>query len=240
MYKVAIPASLLLFATAAQAQDISPAFDMTTMSNWTSQGAALEQMKRQTRTQIAPRRAPVHPKIAPAQIIARMAYRPDPAVRRQVYLRAVAAIQKGSPQDAAQLRGQLASGKLRATVAQYLANYGMSPNNVVDTTALYLASSWFASRASAADPSPAQMRGLRQQVAVVFSSMPALLGASNAAKQELAEASIVQSVIASALANKAAADPKVAGIVKSSAVRAVGDMYQIDLLQLNLTGQGLR
>ena len=235
----ALPA--MLVASPLAAQDVAPALDPTTMIGYAGTVAAGQYAQRDFGRQLSRTRSqPRAPAANAAALAARTSYRPDPAVRQQVYARAVATIQKASPEDAAQLRTKLANGTLRAAATKYLSGYGMSPNNVVDTTALYLASAWFASRASAGDPPPAQMKGLRRQVALTFATMPRLMGASNAAKQELAEANIIQSVIAGSLANQAASDPKIAGSVRASVVRAVRDMYQLDLTQLNLTAQGLR
>lgn len=230
-----------LVATGASAQDAIMALNPTTMIGYagTTAGNAYKPRDfgpRLSRARSRPRPAAV----SPIAVISRIAFRPDPAVRRQAYSHAVAAIQRVSPPDAAQLRTQLASGRLRSAATSYLGRYGMSPNNLVDTTALYLASAWFATRASAGDPSPAQMAGLRRQVALTFATMPRVLGAGDAAKQALAEANIIQAALTGSLANAAAADPKVAGSVRINVARAVQDTYQLDLTRLNLTAQGLR
>lgn len=241
-YAVALIASCTsLVATGASAQDAIMALNPTTMIGYagTTAGNAYKPRDfgpRLSRTRAQPRTSSVNA----AQIAARTSYRPDPAVRRQVYLRAVAGFQKASPEDAAKLRVQLANGRLRSGVASYMGRYGMSANNVIDTTTLYLAAAWFASRASAGDPSPAQMSGLRRQVALTYAGMPQVLGASNAAKQELAEGNIIQASLASTLANQAARDPKIAGAVRAAVTRAVADMYHLDLTRLNLTGGGFR
>lgn len=235
----ALPA--LLAAAPLAAQDFVPALDPTTMVGYAGTVAAGQYAQRDFGARLARSRAqPRSPAASAAGLAARTSYRPDPAVRRQVYTRAIATIQKANPEDAAQLRTQLGNGQLRAGVASYLGRYGMSANNVVDTTALFLAAAWFASRASAGDPSPAQMRGLRTQVALTFATMPRLLSASNAAKQELAESNIIQASLSSTLANQAARDPKIAGAVRAAAVRAVRETYQLDLSRLNLTANGLR
>lgn len=70
--------------------------------------------------------------------------------------------------------------------------------------------------------------------------MPQVLSATNAAKQELAEANIIQAVITGSLANRPASDAKVAGAVRAAVTRAVRDMYQLDLTRMTLTAQGLR
>lgn len=232
IWKVAVLPALFVSVPLA-AQDIAPALDPGTMIGYAGVVAAGEYAQRDLGSRLTKARAqPRAPVASPAAIVARTSYRADPAVRRKVYTRAVATIQKASPQDAAQLRTQLANGQLRAGVAAFLQRYGMSANNVVDTTPLYLATAWFAAWADSGNPSLAQVRGLRAQVAQAYATMPGLLRASDAAKQELAEATIIEAWLASTMANQAAQDRKIAGAVRAAVTRAVRDMYQLDILSI--------
>lgn len=239
---LAAAAALATLAAPAFAQDAIMALNPTTMIGYAGTTAGNAYKPRDfgpqlNRTRSQPR-APAQAN--PAAVLARTAFQPSAAVRQQAYARAVAVIGRASPEDGARLRTALSSGQIRTAAARYLGNYGMSPNNLVDTTALYLASAWFAAHANGGDPTPAQMKGLRRQVALTYSTMPRVLAASSAAKQELAEANIIQAVIAGALANQAAADPKIRGTVRTSVSGAVRETYGLDLTRLNLTAQGLR
>lgn len=233
-----------LFATAPlAAQDISPALDPTSMIGHAGTIAADQHLRREMGARLASRSAaPTRARSGPSlpQVMARTAFRPDPAVRQQVYARAVAQMQKVNPADAAKLKQELVSGRMRKAVADYLARYGMSANNLVDTTAVYLAAAWFASRASTGDPTPAQFRGLRAQVASVYATMPQVLGASNAVKQELSEANIFQAWVSSSVANEAARNPRASARARAAVVQGVKASYQLDLSRMNLTAQGLR
>jgi len=175
-----------------------------------------------------------------AQIVARTSFRPDAAAKSRVYPGAVGIMQRSSPPDAARLRAELASGRMHKAVAGYLGRYGMSADNLVDTTAVYLAAAWFASRANTGDPTPAQMRGLRAQVASIYATMPQVLSASAASKQELSEANVFQAWVSSSLANQAAADPASSPRLRAAAVQGVKATYQLDLSRMNLTHRGLR
>jgi hypothetical protein len=108
------------------------------------------------------------------------------------------------------------------------------------TTTLYLATAWLATRASSADPTVAQMQGLRRQVAATLASMPTMARASNAVKQEWAEANLIQATFASMAANEAARNPAYAAKARPAMARGVMALYRIDLLRMNLTNQGLR
>ncbi|WP_375286118.1 DUF6683 family protein [Sphingomonas sp.] len=240
---IAASATGLALATApalhAQVMALSP----TTMVGYAGTTAAGAHARRQIGTRLAtPSRTPAQAS-APSmtQVLARTNYRPDPRIRQQVYARAVAQIQKGSPSDAAKLRQILVSGQMRNEVATYLRKYGMSPDNLVDTTTVYLAAAWLASRGNTGDPTPAQLRGLRNQVARTFSTMPQLLAAPEALKQELGEANILQASVSSAVVNQAAGqDPAYAAKARAAVVQGVKSTYQIDLSRMDLTANGLR
>jgi hypothetical protein len=241
MRLVPLVALLASVAAPAAAQDIAPAFDMTMMAGWTGQGAAVEQIRRETGTRLAPRSpAAARPQVSLAQAVAQSAFRPDPRIRAQVYARAVAMMQRSGAKDIGQFRDVLVSGKVRATSAAALARNGMSADNVVDTTALYLAYAWLAVHGSDGDPNPAQLRGVRQQVARAFAATPALLRTSPAVKQQVSESNIVQAALASWFASAAKANPKLTRTVRLGVAGWVRDSYQLDLTRMTLTANGLR
>lgn len=134
----------------------------------------------------------------------------------------------------------LSSGQGRREVATYLNRYGMSAESLVDSTTLYLAMSWFATRANSGDPTRAKMLGLRDQVAETMAATPEFTRASDATKQETVEANIIQASFSSALDNAVAKDRKLAPMVRDSVTKGVMSTYQMNLLDLELSNQGLR
>lgn len=170
------------------AHDISPALDPTTMIGYAGTVAADQHLRRQsgaTLTSRAPAgpRARSQPRSSLAQVVARTSYRPDPAVRNRVYARSIAMMGRAGLASVAKYRQILMSGAMRNEVASYLARHGMSANNLVDTTAVYLAVAWLAAHGSNGEPTPAQLRGVRAQVAMAYAAAPEILGASNAANR---------------------------------------------------------
>ena len=240
MIRVIVAAALAgAIATSVAVDAQVMALNPTTMVGYAGVAAAGQHARRQIGSRIVQRRAgPTS--IAPAQALARANFRPNPAVRNQVYARTVALAQKMSADDAAKLRAFFASGKFRVEISKYMAPYSMSANNVVDATALYLASAWYASRANGGDPTSTQMRGLRRQVALAMASTPGMLTASDALKQEIAEASLIQAMFSGSLANEGARNPAASGPLRVAAVNGVKASYQIDLSRMNLTAQGLQ
>jgi hypothetical protein len=233
--------TLAMLAPSAAAQDVVMALDPTLMTGWSGVAAAGEYAKQDFGTRLSRSSARRSSLAAtPARPAASLAFRPDAAVRQQVHQRVLANIRKSNPQDAAYLKKVFESGAMRQKVSSYMRRYGMSIDNVADTTALYLATAWLATRADAGDPTPAQMRGLRAQVAGTWASMPQFGNATNAMKQEIAEANVIFATFAGEFAGRAARDPKLAAVVRRNTIANVRDSYQMDLSRLNLTSAGLR
>lgn len=224
----------VMLSTSAFAQDAIVALNPTLMAGWSGNVAAHEQPQRQFGGSMQqPRRA--H-STAPTQF----AFRPDPAVRQRVYARAVAQAKKNDPGEAAKLRQLLQSGVLTRDMRTYLGRYGMSPNNVADTTALYLALAWQIANGTPNDPSRAQMLGLRGQVASTFAGMPNFARASGAVKQDLSEANLIQAAYAANIGNAMEKDPSLLPRAKAAMVKGVMSLYGLDLRRVTLTDRGLQ
>lgn len=231
-----IAGSAAALAPAAPASAQVMALNPTTMIGFAGTVAADKHARQQMGARIAQRRRAPAASVRPAQFV----YKPSAAVRQQVYARAVAQTQKTSPSEAPKLRDALMSGKVARDTASYLGRYGMSATNLADTTALYLATAWYATRGSNADPTRAQMIGLRNQVAATYATLPGFARASDATKQELSEANIIQAIFAGSIANAVAKDPKFAAVARPAVAKGVMNLYGLNLLKLNLTSQGLR
>lgn len=234
----AFVACLAATVAPAAAQDAIVALDTTLMAGWSGNNPVGNSSRRHVGRTITQRRPA--PRVNPAQVIARTAYRPDPAVRARVYARAVQTMAKASPGEAAKFRQILVSGKMRNEVAGFLARYGMSPNNLVDTTAIYLAVAWLTTHRNNGAPSAEQLRGLRRQVALAYGSVPQIMAMSNAAKQELAEANLLQASLSSTLADQASKDPATLAKARAAIASWVRDSYQLELTRMTLTANGLQ
>lgn len=227
----------LLTAVSVDAQVV--ALNPTTMVGYAGVAAAGRQAQRSVGPRITARSALRSPGPTTASA-AQLSFRPSATVRQQVYARTLAAMRNEDPKEIAELRQLLDSGIVARDSTNYLRRYGLSPTNVADATALYLAQAWLTTRGSAGDPTSAQMRGLRDQVAAAFAATPGMTQASDTTKQEIAESNLLQAMFASMLANRAAKEPGFAPVARRAAARGVQATYRIDLLSLNLTDQGLR
>ena len=235
---IILAASALVVAPPAAAQDAVMALNPTLMVGTTGTYATDNGgIRRRVGARLQSRRAAVPVRGAPA---GRLTFRVNPAIRQQVHSRAVAQLQRVNAGEAAKLRQILASGSLNREANGYLAKYGMSQNNLADTTALYLALASIGSRGSNGTPTRAQMVGLRNQLAASMFATPEFARASDATKQELSEANIVQAGLLSSLANEAARNPSFAPTARNAIVQGAKATYGINLLPMNLTNQGLR
>jgi hypothetical protein len=217
------------------AQDAVVALSPTLMTGWSGNVAAHEQTQRQFGGSFQQARRASRP-ATPAQF----AFRPDPAVRQKVYARAVAQARKNDPAEAEKLRQLLQSGVLTRDMRAYMGRYGMSTNNVADTTALYLALAWQIANGTPDDPSRAQMSGLRSQVASTFAGMPNFVRAGAAVKQDLSEANLIQAAYAANIGNAMEKDRSLQPRARAAMVKGVMSLYGLDLRKVTLTAQGLR
>lgn len=69
---------------------------------------------------------------------------------------------------------------------------------------------------------------------------PGFASASDAVKQEVAEANLIQGLMAGQLAALAKRDPANRGGIRTAVAQGARSSYGLDLLSLNLTAQGLR
>jgi hypothetical protein len=219
----------------AAAQDFTGVFDMGSLTAGLSvDGVTLAEEKRSGTGRYARetgRAATTH---------VNLGYRPDPALRRKHFAQFVAQARRQDPVGAAKLQQVLANENVIGTIQAGITPYGMSCNDVADAATVYLAYAWMATRANDQDPTRAQMRGLRSQVATAMARNPAFAHATNAAKQEVADANLVQALLAGQLAAHAKQDPASRDKIRAAVARGAKSSWGIDLLSLNLTGQGLR
>ncbi|MEG3175323.1 DUF6683 family protein [Sphingomonas sp. RB3P16] len=241
MTRYRLRATLLLCLASAPAApaaaQVTGVFDMGQLTGSLSMDAVTLAEERRSGTgryaHSAPRRAgPV--------ARANLTYRPNAALRQKHFAQFVAKARRQDPAGAAKLQQVLATENVIGKVQAGIAPYGMSTNNVADASAVYLAYAWMATRADDRDPTRAQMLGLRNQLATAMANNPGFARASDATKQEVADANLVQGLMAGQLAALAKRDPAARGRIRSAVAQGARTTYGLDLLSLDLTAQGLR
>jgi hypothetical protein len=142
------------------------------------------------------------------------------------------------PQGAAKMEALFASTDVIGMVGQGIAPYGLKTNNVADAYAVYWISAWEASRGIAgASETRQRAQAVRTQAINAMAAVPAMATATDAQKQEFAEAMLVQAALISAYMDDAAGNPaqiRAVGAAVAKGAKAMG----LDLDTMALTPNG--
>lgn len=227
-------AALLAAASPGAAQDLGGALDLGQLGADIGVNRAIQSHVAQSaRSRPGPR-----PAAPPAHATAtRLTYAPSMAQRRRNLARFVAASRQRDPQGAARLEQAFTSRDLIGEMHRRMAAYGFRANDVGDAYAAWWLNAWLASRGRTEDATPRQIAAVRGQAAAALGSLPQLRSASDAVKQEVAEAYLVQTAVIGSHLERASGDPsqmkRLAAAVREGA-RAAG----MDLAGLELTDSG--
>lgn len=166
-----------------------------------------------------------------------LSFKMSGARRRANYAAFVEKTRATDPAGAAQLAADLRKDPLRQ-IAPQLASLGLNINNVADAYASYWAEAWEAAhRRPVTTSSPQQIEAVKQQAAEAILATPEMTQASDADKQQFAEALWLQTLGLSAAREQAQGNPQqlqaIAGAVRKGA-RSMG----LDLDAMTLTEQG--
>lgn len=175
---------------------------------------------------------------AAASSAAALRYRASAAITRRDLDNFAAQLRAADPADADRFAELARSGAVMANARRYLGRYGLTTGDVADCIALYLASAWLATEGSDADPTRGQMRGLRAQVAEALGADPMFAKASDATKQEVAEANLLQAMVAGESANLARRDAAMREKVRTAIAAGARSTYGLDILSVRLTDAG--
>lgn len=232
-FRASIFASTVLFASAgaAIAQDVGGAMDMTGMGIYAMEDSVMDAAQGTvTRSGPAARRS-----VRPAAV--RLDFRPSIEQRKKNLAQFVAKSRKRDPQGAAQLEKLFASGDVIGQINREIGRYGFRTNDVADAYAAWWINAWLASRGRTDDPSRQQIAAVRAQAAQAMASLPQMANASDAVKQEMTEAYLVQTALIGSHLEQARGNPaqlrKIGAAVRQGA-RASG----LDLGAMELTDEG--
>lgn len=134
-------------------------------------------------------------------------FTPSQALRKRTLSQIVAKARAASPQQGAALEKVFAKDPI-AAIGSSLEKYGLKTNDVADAATAYLMSAWYGVRGSTEDPPRDKVRALNAQVRRAFLSLPAFASASNAAKQQMADVLLVQTMITDATVQAAKSKPE--------------------------------
>lgn len=173
----------------------------------------------------------------PANEAASLDYRSDPARRQRNLAHFVEMSRTTSPADADNLAQVFASRDILEEMRAPLGKVGLRIDNVADAYALWWIDAWQASRGINEDVGRRTVAAVRDQAALAFAQSGSLRGAGDAAKQEMAEALLIQSLLIESGMEQVKANPAL-GRQLAAAVALGAQGMNVDLSSMTLTESG--
>lgn len=115
--------------------------------------------------------------------------------------------------------------------------YGFDPHNVADAYAVWWINVWGTSQKRNIEPDPATVEAVKRQVRSAFAATPAFANASDAERQEYAEALLLQAAMLGSAFEQWKSDPKMLEQLAQSA-REGAMASGLDLGKMTLTHDG--
>ena len=144
------------------------------------------------------------------------------------------------PAGAAKMAQLFAATDIIGLIDQKMqSTYGMRANNVADAYAVWWVSAWMGARGRDDDATAGQMAMVKRQASNALAATPEFAAATDAGKQELAEALLVQAALIQDTIDTYKADP--AMLAKARAAIAQGAKAMgLDLSTMTLTDEGFK
>lgn len=159
------------------------------------------------------------------------------AVRKKNLANFVEKTRQTDPNGADELAQTFSKIDVIDTVGKGIAQYGLRTDNLGDAYAVYWANAWLGSRGRSDDFDKTQILAVRDQAANALVATPAVLSASNAQKQEMAEALLVQAALIGSAVESAKSDAGLMSKVKAAIAQGAKGMG-IDLYSMTLSDKG--
>ena len=167
----------------------------------------------------------------------KLSYTPSLARRKQNLAQFVAKSRAADPAAGDELAKMFASTDLIGVIGKALVPYGLRTDNVADAYTTYWLSAWLAAHGRIEDNSRAQAQAIKRQAVLALLAVPAVAGASDPAKQEFAEALLIQAGLIDSAMRQAQSNPKQLAAI-GRAVRQGAKASGLDLDAMTLTETG--
>jgi hypothetical protein len=223
--------------TWALAQDYSPGdsyFDFGSAYISAGMGmAGIQSTMQSAEAQVAARTPAVDP---PKSV--KFTFAPSLQSRRTNLAKFVERTRATDPVGADKMQTMFASTDIIAMIDQQMQQaYGMRANDVADSYAVWWVSAWMGAHGRSDDASPTQMTMVRRQAANALAESPQFASATDAAKQELAEALLIQAALIGATIDTYKDDPAMLAKARAAIAKGASSMG-LDLSAMTLTGRG--
>jgi hypothetical protein len=234
--RVLLVTFVTLSSNAALAQDFDSgaAVDMTGMFIL-SQEAAMMNAAGQRSESVIRQRSSASPQQATS---ATFKFVPSAARRRTNLASFVEKSRANDPAGAAKMQALFASTDIIGMIDQEMQQkFGMRANNVADAYAVWWVSAWMGSRGRTDDASPGQMAMVKRQATNALAATREFATATDAGKQEMAEAMLVQTMMIQATVDTYKSDPAMLAKTRAAIAKGASGMG-LDLSKMTLTDQG--
>jgi hypothetical protein len=152
----------------------------------------------------------------------------------------VATTRKTDPAGAAKMAELFASTDIIGMIDQRMqSTYGMRANNVADAYAVWWVSAWMGAQGRSDDATQGQMAMVKRQAANALASTPEFASATDAGKQELAEALLVQAALIGDTVDTYQSDPAMLAKTRA-AIKQGAQAMGLDLTTMTLTDEGFK
>jgi hypothetical protein len=174
------------------------------------------------------------PVVQPVASVSRLSFTPSLSRRKENYAAFVKFAKTANVQSGEALAQILAKSDIAAEMSTAILAYDLKGNNLADVYAVYWVVMWEASRGIIdSSGTKAQAIAVRTQVAGALLTSPQIVNATDAAKQQLVEAMLVDAYLTGASMSQANGDQqvlaKIANIARVNARNAGLDLDAMDL-----------
>jgi hypothetical protein len=239
MRNVYLAIFFLIVATAAQAQDFTPTFTWTDASINNAGLASSVHYKNSTESETQSNRKPSNGGIVadPKFATSTYSFLTSQQRRKKNLANFVAKTRGSNPAQADKMEQLFANGDIIDQIDEAMQGKGLSASNSADAYAVWWVSAWQAANGDTRDIGGATYRAVSAQAARGFAASAQFANATDAQKQEMAEAMLVQAALIDASKDAYAGDPAMMQKL-ADAVRQGAKKSGLDLDTMMLTEDG--
>jgi hypothetical protein len=177
------------------------------------------------------------PVVQTAQQISSLNFTPSLMRRKQNLAQFINKTRPSNPDGAIKMTQMFASTDVISVIGRGIAPFGLRIDNVADAYTVYWTNAWLGSRGRDDTLSKQQISAVRNQAANALLASQGVATASDAGKQELAEALLVQAALIESYVANAKSDPALMTKVKAAIAQGAKRMG-LDIYTMTLTDNG--
>ena len=169
--------------------------------------------------------------------VTNLTYPVSKQIRRANIAKFVQTMKRSDPATGAQAETLFASGAIIDQLDEMMRPWGLRANNVADAYTVWWVAAWHAVHRRELNPNPTIMAAVKRQAEGALFSTPQMASATNATKQEIAEALLIHAALIDGHIDDAAGNStKQAALAK--AVNQGAKHMGLDLTKMSLTQDG--